>query len=375
MLEDAFEHLEQGGDFDHRIAMISIDNAVEIMAKTYLGLPEGAGGTSKPSRKEIEESGESFPRVIKLLKTYAADRIVGIDTAEIEWFHRIRNQLYHSGIATVPRSDVEAYAGIARALFENLFEFRLVLRSAGPPPTKIGKFIADWNALQELLRAKLPPKKAGELTLYRKIKFFSTIRPHLGELYSSASQFRNELVHNSTAVDPASIDSYLAKVGELLAACEDEEFETTRVSAAGSAGKSRAYVSSLNLNELRAKAREFFKEQLGQDVSEISSSLLESQDSSVGIRYSVSKPFPSGKYTQYWFALHDRQIDFLNRYRSGFAAFVCTGAGTLFAPWSEFEKYLDQLGETFNRERPLAPCHPTASQEWPVIHEAQILRT
>ena len=40
LLHHAAEHFKVGNDFDHRIAMISTDNAVELMMKTYLGLPE-----------------------------------------------------------------------------------------------------------------------------------------------------------------------------------------------------------------------------------------------------------------------------------------------------------------------------------------------
>ena len=39
LLQHAIDHLTQGDDFDRRVAMISIDNAVELTIKTYLGLP------------------------------------------------------------------------------------------------------------------------------------------------------------------------------------------------------------------------------------------------------------------------------------------------------------------------------------------------
>ena len=44
LIQHAVDHLALGGDFDRRIAMISVDNAVELTIKTYLGLPERARG-------------------------------------------------------------------------------------------------------------------------------------------------------------------------------------------------------------------------------------------------------------------------------------------------------------------------------------------
>ena len=39
LIQHALDHLVLGDDFDRRIAMVSIDNAVELTIKTYLGLP------------------------------------------------------------------------------------------------------------------------------------------------------------------------------------------------------------------------------------------------------------------------------------------------------------------------------------------------
>ena len=38
LLQHGLDHLEYSTDFDARIAMISIDNAVELAIKVYLGL-------------------------------------------------------------------------------------------------------------------------------------------------------------------------------------------------------------------------------------------------------------------------------------------------------------------------------------------------
>jgi hypothetical protein len=60
LLQHAADHLNLGADFDRRMAMISIDNAVELLVKTYLGLPERARQTKGPGRKELESPPSHF---------------------------------------------------------------------------------------------------------------------------------------------------------------------------------------------------------------------------------------------------------------------------------------------------------------------------
>jgi hypothetical protein len=124
LIQQAMDHLALGGDFDRRIAMISVDNSVELMIKTYLGLPERARGFKEPSRKELEIASESFPGLLDLLQNYATHKITGLSLDDIEWYHRLRNQLYHSGNGfTVDVSKVETYLQLAISLFESPFGF------------------------------------------------------------------------------------------------------------------------------------------------------------------------------------------------------------------------------------------------------------
>ena len=78
LIQHGVDHLDLGGDFDRRIAMVSVDNAVELTIKTYLGLPERTRGSKGPGRKELEQAGESFPALLDLLETYASHLITGL---------------------------------------------------------------------------------------------------------------------------------------------------------------------------------------------------------------------------------------------------------------------------------------------------------
>jgi hypothetical protein len=126
--------------------MISIDNAVELMVKTFLGLPKRITGLTI-SRSEYQDISESFPKLLDALEKYATDKLTGIDLGEIEWYHRLRNQMYHQGNGlTVERNKVEVYARLANS------HLALVLIDA------LGEFISCWVAFEKAAQQKVVPR-------------------------------------------------------------------------------------------------------------------------------------------------------------------------------------------------------------------------
>lgn len=106
ILEHGLALLEKDTDANRRIALILIDNAVELAIKTYLGLPRRATGIAL-SRKRLSEISDSFPDLLDALEEHAPETVSGLDLADIEWYHRLRNQLYHGGVGlTVERTKV-----------------------------------------------------------------------------------------------------------------------------------------------------------------------------------------------------------------------------------------------------------------------------
>jgi hypothetical protein len=62
------------------------------------------------------------------IEEHAADKLRGVDPAELEWYHRLRNLLYHQGNGlTVEMNKVQVYAELAKVLFKNLFGFELLV--------------------------------------------------------------------------------------------------------------------------------------------------------------------------------------------------------------------------------------------------------
>jgi len=150
ILRHGTDLLQQDSDVNRRLAMISIDNAVELMIKTYLGLPRRITGLLI-SRREYEDFSQTFPKLLDAAEKFAAEKLTGINLGEIEWYHRLRNELYHQGNGlTVEREKVEVYAALANLLFENLFGFRLI-ESSNDSRGLLGDFMAAWIDLERSL--------------------------------------------------------------------------------------------------------------------------------------------------------------------------------------------------------------------------------
>ena len=60
-----------------RLAMISIDNAVELIIKTYLGLPSRITGLKIP-RSEYQEFSENFPKLLDALENTQQIKLVAL---------------------------------------------------------------------------------------------------------------------------------------------------------------------------------------------------------------------------------------------------------------------------------------------------------
>ena len=220
LLQHAVDHLGEVGGFDRRIAMVSVDNAVELTVKTYLGLPKRACVGSRPSRKQLQDASESFPALLDLLEQHASDRLVGVSLDDIEWYHRIRNQLYHSGNGiTVEKSKVETYLELAMSLFQSLFDAPPELSHAGAVRTKTGEFLEAWVHLERQLRSRLPEKNGP--AYYWKRDFLKLLKPEAEALYSSVAQFRNELVHGHPEPSVAELTENTQRVKNLLTMLKD----------------------------------------------------------------------------------------------------------------------------------------------------------
>lgn len=126
ILEHGLGLLNQDTDTSRRLAMIMIDNAVELMISTYLSLPKSVTNL-QIGMKTQQDIFNSFPKMLETLNNHASDKLNNINLGHVEWYHRLRNRLYHDGNGvTVSKEKVERYAEMANVLFMNLFGVKLV---------------------------------------------------------------------------------------------------------------------------------------------------------------------------------------------------------------------------------------------------------
>src|SRR5260370_28936118 len=204
ILRHGLELLRKDSDRKRRLAMIWIDNAVELMMKTFLGLPKRV--TRLPiTRKEFEECAESFPRLLDAMEKFASDRLVGVDLGNIEWYHRLRNELYHQGNGlTVERAKVEVYASLAKILFRNSFgvEVPELPETESNESRRLLQFLTTWNQLERTLAAKAATAPDPAVTSDPRPLYWSQWLSKTGDLNANEARrledfrkLRNRIVH------------------------------------------------------------------------------------------------------------------------------------------------------------------------------------
>jgi hypothetical protein len=168
--EELLQHglilLDDDSDLNRRLALIAIDNAVELTIRTFLSLPRRVTDIGL-SRKSFEEIADSFPKLLDALEIHAGNRIDGIDLGDIEWYHRLRNQLYHQGSGlTVEKRMVEVYSSVATLLFERLFGVPLQA-SRNADTNNIGRFLGAWVEIERALQEAIPLEpRRGRLVVF-----------------------------------------------------------------------------------------------------------------------------------------------------------------------------------------------------------------
>jgi len=220
ILRHGLSLLKNDSDVNRRLAMILIDNSVELMIKTYLGLPKRISGLMI-SRRDYQEISESFPRMLDALETHGSDKLDGIDLGTIEWYHRLRNELYHQGNGlTVERDKVEVYAELANLLFKNLFGIELV-DHVTPAADILGEFIEAWSQLESGLSNSASMHTTvgtGPRTVLDASRFLQgagVLSTEQVVEIDSLRRTRNEVVHGTTDYKLVLTPAIVSRVREL----------------------------------------------------------------------------------------------------------------------------------------------------------------
>lgn len=218
LLVHGIQHLDMNSGFDYRIAMISIDNSVELMIKTYLGLPKRITRIEGITRRKYEEISSSFPNLLDGIEEFASNKLNGIELGDIEWFHRLRNQLYHDGNGiTVEKEKVEAYAEIAKILFDNLFGIEI--GESGNEKLRhslVGEFIKEWTNIEKLSQPKDSNKRILPLQRFREMAEKGKLTNYQLQKLDEIRRFRNNLVHGMTSPTESQLNSALNELKEII---------------------------------------------------------------------------------------------------------------------------------------------------------------
>ena len=159
--------IDEADESKRRIGMILVDNAVELAAKVYVGLPKRANGLAL-SRRVVEEASGSFARVLDLLEDAAPEALEGINLSDLEWYHRLRNQLYHEGNGlTVEQEKARAFVALAKALHMRLFG-ALPDESGSVRGDAVGDFVNRWAQLND---PRNGAARTGEMSAAKRATF------------------------------------------------------------------------------------------------------------------------------------------------------------------------------------------------------------
>ena len=217
LLRHADSHLELVSAFDKRIAFISIDNAVETCVRTFLSLP-ASKSSIKVSRSDLEAASNSFPRLVEMLFAHAGGHLQGLDPADIEHYHRIRNTLYHEGTGlSVDDQYLAAYRSIAAVLLKSLFGV-IVQNIPGAEASPMERLVLNWNRIEEVLRRKMAESGADDYGTYKWEAAMRTgvlTRDDIQSL-TELRMARNKIVHSTTGHDRDDIRHWLRKSDQLL---------------------------------------------------------------------------------------------------------------------------------------------------------------
>jgi hypothetical protein len=201
ILQHGINLLQKDTDTNRRLAMLSIDNAVELTIKTYLGLPKRVTGLNI-RRKDFDEFSESFPKLLDALEQHAGKKLEGIELSVIDWYHRLRNKLYHEGNGlTVEKDKVIVYAELAQLLFLRLFGFQIEIDKPSTPEI-VGNFVTAWSnlyqVLESLAKARFPSREfRGTNSIIPELALKGLVDGKAVDEIRDIRKVRNEVVHGN----------------------------------------------------------------------------------------------------------------------------------------------------------------------------------
>jgi hypothetical protein len=117
----ALSHAEKNTDFDKLVAYLTLDVGVEMTIKTFL--EKYHYRIWNDLKKEVQKSGRDI-RFCDIVEAVGKTNIniQGIDIADANHYHNLRNDLYHKGGFPPPEEDLKRYLELAQKLLNVLLD-------------------------------------------------------------------------------------------------------------------------------------------------------------------------------------------------------------------------------------------------------------
>jgi uncharacterized protein YutE (UPF0331/DUF86 family) len=157
---------------------------------------------------------------LDLLEEYGSTLLEGIDLGDIEWYHRLRNTLYHEGNGvTVDPEKIDGYFQIARILLKNLLEEDLQPEVELEPRSPVGEIVLRVSQLEHNIRVlyqkHFPAEDTGAIpmtTAIARLADKGVLSKEIVDKLRQTTAVRNEAVHS-----PGNIDTQkVKKAAEIL---------------------------------------------------------------------------------------------------------------------------------------------------------------
>ena len=97
LIDFALERMYKGSDFDRRLAFLILDVGVETLFKTYLTLPDGVTQFQIKRGDRLAASEGNFHELLRGVQNSNPKKAAGLNFPYVEYYHNLRNTLYHQG--------------------------------------------------------------------------------------------------------------------------------------------------------------------------------------------------------------------------------------------------------------------------------------
>jgi hypothetical protein len=166
LLNHAHVHLKNLTEFDNRIALISVDNAIELLIKIFFKKNEDI----IPEPNEYKKIVKNFPKMVRSLELFFEGKIFIDEINAILTYHKIRTRLSTRWDAIeLKKEDIASYMALGITLISRLFNIKKSTLESRLEhwkqdlPSLLGSFLLDSGYIDHSLELTAEDEKYGEL--------------------------------------------------------------------------------------------------------------------------------------------------------------------------------------------------------------------